>query len=257
VRGTRKSVNLIVVALFLICLALPASQAKAAGNWEWTLIPYLWATSVSMDMTVNNDPVLGGEASFGDLFDKVDYAGQVHFEGRRDKGGFLVDLTFIQMGKETTIQEGIELHPDIELTILEVGGFYRPSGASDGFDWLFGVRMTDIDQEVQITLPLPPQPSTQVGTSATLVDGFLGFRYFAPIAEKWRFGIRGDVGAGDSELTWNAIASFGYRFGRDQRYALLFGWRTMVMEFEEQEDNTRTNTDLTMSGPILGFRIAW
>lgn len=246
-RGYR--VRLTGVVALALCLWLPGMRVEA--SWEWTFVPYVWVSDVSMDVRSRGEPVGGVEVDFSDLLDKVDYALQGHVEGRRGRGGLLLDLTYIQLGKTQEIM-GVTIFPDIELSILEGGGVFNPSGESNGLDVLYGVRVIDIDQEVDIIPPLQPDTRLRAAeTATTLVDGFAGLRYTAPIGRKGSFIIRGDVGAGDTDLTLNATGGFGIGLGQSGKYALLVGYRHMEIELEEGE----VETDLTMSGPILGFRI--
>ena len=59
--------------------------------------PCLWASDIGMDLTVRGDRVLDTDVAFGDLLDKVDFSFSAHFDGRRGKGGFLADLTYIDL----------------------------------------------------------------------------------------------------------------------------------------------------------------
>lgn len=163
-RKARKVSKVAVVVAVSLCLWLPASESQAKGAWEWTLIPYLWVSDIGMEVKIKDQPVLGTDIAFGDLLDKVDYALTAHFEGRRGKGGFLFDLTAVGLSNDSTLtgNGGPPLPPgdtsiktDVDLTLLEVGGFYRPQGEKTGLDLLFGIRYIGIDQKFDITLPDP------------------------------------------------------------------------------------------------------
>ena len=66
--------------------------------------------------------------------------------------GFFLDTTFLGISENQTI-EGAQISSEMDLTMIELGGFYGPGGAADGFNWIFGARLTDIDQEFEIALP--------------------------------------------------------------------------------------------------------
>jgi hypothetical protein len=123
-------------------------------------------------------------------------------------------------------------------------------------DLLFGVRMLALEQEHDISVPAPFNSTTSLARSDNLIDGFVGARYRHPLGKRWDFMVRGDVGAGDTEFTWNAVALAGVRFGKTDRYSLRFGWREMESEIEGETDRgVDLDTDLHLSGPILGFII--
>jgi len=45
----------------------------------------------------------------------------------------------------------------------------------------------------------------------------------------------------------------GYDFGQRDQYAVRFGYRVLEFQFEEDARRAKVETDLTMSGPVLGF----
>ena len=249
----RKFTATTAVAIF----AIGASSQAHAKEWDWALVPYLWGSDVSADVFINDEPVIGGDLEFSDILDKLDMALQLHFEGRRGKGGLFFDLTYLDTS-DSSVREanpplpgGTEVRGDTTLFFVEAGGFYRPSGESFGFDVLFGARISDIDMTIDIIRPDPLPPSS-VNAADTLTDGFVGVRYSTSFANNWLFSIRGDVGAGDSETSWNAVALLGYSFGRDNRYAAMFGYRHLYMELETT-DTVTVRVETTMSGPMAGF----
>ncbi len=253
----RKS-NPFAIALVIGCLSAVASPAHAA-DWEWTLAPYLWASDIAVDVTVNNEPVIGADIAFSDLLDKLDFAFPLHFEGRRGKGGFFLDVMFINLGDTQSnvahppLDGDTTVRSDLKQTLFEAGGFYRLSGGTHGLDLLYGVRVIDYDMTLDITLPPPASTATRVTSSDTFTDGFAGLRYQGPVGERFSIGLRGDVGAGDSELVWNVSALLGYHVGKQRQNLILLGYRHMDFEFKESGSGLTVQNDLTMSGPITGF----
>lgn len=258
----------LAVAVLSLCLWLPASESEAKGDWEWTLVPYLWASDIGMEVKIAGEPALDTDVAFGDLLDKVELAFTVHFEGRKSKGGFLLDITAIGLSNEVTLSggsgspappDGTVVKADIDLAIVEVGGFYRPRGEKTGLDILFGIRYIGFDQEIDITLPFPPDMpiNTKVESAPSLTDGFIGLRYSGTMGKKWGYAIRGDIATGGTEQTLNGIIGFSYQIGKSGRYALRLGYRYMTMEIEEDEGPAKIETDMTMSGVYAGFVFQW
>ena len=253
-------------AAICLCVWLPTGQSHAAEDWQWTITPYLWASDIGMEVTVRGDEVLDTEIAFGDLLDKVDFALSAHFEGQRGKGGFLTDLTYIDLGSTMTVSgtagppappDGTVVDTDLRLVVFEGGGFYRPQGGKTGLDMLLGVRYISMDQGFDIAVPAPLEVQTTVESSSSLTDAFVGLRYSGRLTKKWGYQIRGDVGAGGTDLTLNGIAAFTYQFGKTGKYSLGLGYRYMNIEIEEKKEGVTTKTDLTMSGAFAGFMITW
>lgn len=249
--------------LFSVLLLFSAGQARA---WEWTVIPYLWASDITMDVAVNGNEAIGTDVAFSDLVDKLDGAFSFHFEGRQGEAGFWIDLTLIALSDSTTTTgQGAPLFPpdtkvatDLDLTIFEAAGFIRLSGEERrGFDLIGGLRYIGMDQGIGITLPAPPAPMIDTGTDTSFLDGFLGFRYAGPLGERWSWRIRGDYGFGDTDGTANGVLGVAYNWGNAQKYGLILAYQYMGIELEEKTGDGLIETDLTMSGPKLGFRITW
>ena len=248
--------SLCALGLLMSATFTPFEDA-VAQDWEPVIAAYVWGSGSSVDVYVNDEPVFDADIDLSDLVDKTDFSAQLHIEARKNRFGLLFDATYVNTGDKLTtspgpvLPGGTELKTDTRTSLVEVGGFYRPSGDSHGLDVLYGVRAINMDIEMDVTPP--GEPTTQLDTSSSLTDGFVGLRYIAPLADKWFMNLRGDVGAGDSELSWNAAAIFGYRFGKSDRYMFLFGYRHFVVELEETEQDVRFEVDLTMSGPEIGF----
>ena len=83
------------------------------------------------------------------------------------------------------------------------------------FDVLAGLRYFEIDADAQLqfTGTLPPQgPSLNLSQSVDLWDAVVGVKGSYDLDQNWYIPYHFDVGAGDSDLTWQAVAGVGYRF---------------------------------------------
>ena len=137
---------------------------------------------------------------------------------------------------------------ELDLGIVELGGFYRPSGEDHGIDYLAGVRWVRVDT----TLLLIPDVGVadRFDRDTEYTDVFLGARYLHRFDEKWDATLRGDYSFGDTEGTLNLAASVGYRFGRV--FALQLGYRHAVYELDDAISGADITTDIELSGPFLG-----
>ena len=239
------------------CLWLPPAGAQAA-DWEWTIAPYLWGSDISLDLTANNEPVIGGDVAFSDLIDKLEAAFLIHFEGRAGKPGFFVDVLYLSLGDDTTtspdppLPGGTMVHSELDSGFYEAGGLYRFIDDGQILDLLYGARVIDMSQEHDVTLP--STLTTKIETSNTLLDGFVGLRYGHSMGNRWDLEIRGDMGAGDTDLTWNFIGTFGVRFGKTGTYSMRFGWRYLDVDVETRSTSgIDVETDLTLSGPAIAM----
>ncbi|MCI0407757.1 MAG: hypothetical protein L0191_04185 [Acidobacteria bacterium] len=240
-------------------MLLSPGRAQAAEKWEWDITPYLWASGVRLDVSVDGDPVLGADASFSELLDDLDVAGMLHFEGRHGKAGFFTDAIFISLSDDQTrsadppLPGDTQTDAELELGIYEAGGFYRPGGKEFGFDFLYGLRFLDYDQDLSVTIPPPVSATTSAETSSLYTDGIVGVRYSLPMSKRWYFAIRGDVGAGGTQIEWNGIATFGFTCDKKGRYAIRGGYRYFKVELDEEDNDVDVESDVTLQGPYIGF----
>jgi len=256
----KSKLGTIVVAVLIAGWSAPA-RAETAADWEWAITPYLWGPSTSLDVTVNNDPVIAADASFQDLLDKTDLAGLLHFEGQCEHAGFLVDAVYLSLGADQTntarppLPGGTQTAVDVKIGLYEAAGFYRVGGKGRGLDLIFGARMFDYRSRLDATIPAPINASASRGTDRNFIDAFGGVRYRTPIGERWDFVIRGDAGAGETDLSWSAIATFGVRLGKTDRYNLKLGWRYQELDVtaEDTSQNVEVESNLTLNGPFFGF----
>jgi len=241
-----------------VVAALAAGSAQAA-DWEWSLTPYLWGTETTFGLEGDSGEGIERDLDFPGLVDKLDFALLLHFEGRKGGAGFFADLIYLDTGDKLTIDRhptlpgGTELRTDVKTTLFEGGGFFRPLGAETPFDLMLGLRTIKLDMEIDIELPNSAMNTVRADES--LADIFLGARYTLSMSEKWNLALRGDVGTGDTRLTWNLSGLIGYQFGKRGQYEVLAGYRHMDIEFKkigEAASNARAN--LVMSGPLMGFQ---
>lgn len=229
------------------CVSKKVRPGDLAGDgWRWSVTPYLWGTDISADVRFRDGQEVGGEIGFDDILDDLEFAGQVHFEGRRGTWGMFVDATYLALGDQST-HGPISADTDIDTGIYELAGTFTPGGEGGRFTAFAGARIIDMSLEMDFSLPAP-LAAVRRTSDQSYTDFMVGGRFIHPFADRWLLKLRGDVGGGDTESSWNALATVGWRFGGDLDNAVLFGWRHMELEIEEGG----RETDVTFDGPIAG-----
>lgn len=233
-------------------LAVPA-QADAEGA-EWLVAPYAWVPDISFKQTPGGD---GGSISGSDLLDKTDAAGMIRIEVAKNQWGLIVDYIFLDLTETRVIPtpgpvlpgSSVSVIGELDLTVFELGGVYRPSGEDTGIQFLGGYRGISSNTTVLAT---PEGGLTQrIDTDAGLSDIFLGARYLHRF-NRWDFAIRGDYSFGESEGVLNLLGSAGFRF--NDVFALQGGYRHAVLEYKETSaQGDATSTEIELSGPFLGL----
>ena len=258
VRVVRASIGALVAA------ALGVASPAAASEWEWTVTPYVWLADVSTKFSINDQDVLANEVDVEDILDDLDFSIQMRVEGQRGRNGVFLDLSYFDFGDDDKTQSlpnapGSELvvKGDLEQTFIDAGGIYNPRGDGFGFALLYGARIIDVDEELDIRVDTPAgaTPSRRVSGSGTLYDGLVAGRYLGRLGERWFILTKADVSTGGSELTWGAVLDFGYSLGQSSRYRLVAGYRYLKIELQEDDVRAEVESRLTMAGPHAGLVI--
>jgi hypothetical protein len=243
------------IVLALALLAIPT--AATASDWSWNLTPYGWLLDATASVQVNDQEVISGELNFNDLLDDTDFALMAHLEGRRGKLGMFADIFIVDLGDEprnfSLGRVPFTAESDLELTIIDVGGVWYAS-EDGGFGIHYGVRLIDIDQEIDVRGVGPiPTDRRIYEVARTEVDGLLGFRYLSEFSESWSFAFAGDFSTGGSDGSFGGFLVFGYHFGSEDRYGFRFGYRHLAIELGDEDRAAKVETEIELSGPVLGF----
>ncbi len=248
--------------LFAIVVSgLGWSLPATASDWQWTVVPYVWATDTTADVSI--DPYLDMESTvtFDELVDNLEVGGQFHVEAARNKWAFFLDFTYLLASDDQDLPDGSPplggANIDAEITNIfaEVGAAFRVFGEPglDGVDVFAGVRVIDTEVELDASLAGPFGQSGDVNASDTLADGFVGARIGKTFGSNWAASLRADVGTGDTDLTWNVQGMLAYQFGENNRFAAALAYRYMEIEMDVAGGGQDIEIELTMSGPALAF----
>jgi hypothetical protein len=254
----------VLVTIAIIAISGLSPRPLNAEGIDWIVAPYLWGSGVRLDVTVDNDPVIGADVSLSDLLDKQDGVFMGHFEGRGERIGLFVDTIYLSLADSNVISIGPggpilgDLITDMKMTLklYELGGAYRIGDDSPGsvaFDILLAARLVDVDQNLDLILPGPAATPVNLSIAVSETDVVLGARLIGKFTEKWHYKLRADVGGGGTDGTFNVLGAVGYTFGQTGLFSLDLGYRYMTIELENNQNGTSTETDITMSGPLLGF----
>jgi hypothetical protein len=229
----------------------PAAAQSDEEDWRWSIAPYVWGSDVSADVSFPSGQSVGGELKFSDIVDKLDFAALVHVEGAYGEMGMFFDATYLSMS-DNGLRGPISTASDVEFGLYELAAVYTRGGETGPLGVFMGARVIDTTFDLELSGPGPLGPVHR-STDDRFLDFMVGARYAFSLGERWRLSLRGDVGVGDTEEDWGAIALLGWRFGQDLKHALVAGWRHLQIELE---DNGR-QTDVSFDGPLVGVSFGW
>lgn len=220
-----------------------AQDNPSGGKWTVDLTPYLWAAGVDSEIEIG--PLKGEtDSDFSDILDSLEGAIMLHLEVGRERYGFFSDLMYMKLNVDAD-RRLLDLELDLELLMLEAGGYYRFGSPKRSLDLLAGARLIAIDTELELT------PGPDASKNVDWVDPIVGARLIGSLSEKWSYSLRGDVGGFGvgSDITWNAIALL--RYDLTKRSELVFGYRYLYIDYDSGRFELRTS----FHGPIMGVNI--
>ena len=113
----------------------------------------------------------------------------------------------------------------------------------DRFEVLAGARYLSLETPLGFTGPGPIENLTP---SDDAWNGIVGVRGTHDFTDKWMGTYHLDIGAGDSDLTWQGMAGLAYKF---DKYALHAGYRYL-----DWDHGGKAFDDLNLGGVFAGVR---
>ncbi len=248
----------VLATVLTISTLLFGSNSRAESNedfnsWQNTLAPlYLWGVSMSGDMT--SGPISAPlDIKFSDAVSDLEGIFTLHYEGAKGNWGVIADYSYLNLGPSAAIPgTPVVLNVDMKNTIAEVAALYR-FGADNPWQLLGGYRSYKLDVTIAGLPPLAPV--SQITIEETINDFFVGGRFRQNINDKWSFLGRADVGAGDSDLVWNAALAFDYRFTK--LLSGFVGWKVLDYDVDRGSGANTFKYDMRHSGPLLALAFHW
>ncbi len=270
----RRAGNLILITALLVFAAIsqPVS-AQAQDEWEWRGTIYGWLPAIegkTQFPTGESGPDISVDAS--DILDNLDFTLMGTLKARKGTWGFFTDVLYLDVGSQEKSSRDLTVGPgdlpatvdakvnlDLKSWVWTIAGTYNLSASPrNEVDLLAGARMVDMKQTLKWTFngtiedfPLPESSGSSV-VSGTTWDAIIGLTGYTVVGDSgnWFIPYYLDVGAGDSDLTWQAMTGVGYKFGWG---AVNLTYR--YLDYDPSSDSSVTG--LTFSGPMLGATFQW
>lgn len=227
---------LAVVAVLGLCLAAPALAQPGdptPAGWQVEIIPYFWLPGITGDIQAGEASASIG-VSFSDILNSLDFGLMGMVQVRKGRVGFIFDGMYARLTKdgESTGIAGRTVHSEIVTQIYSFAVSYR------AFKFLYvvgGARVMPVSAALEMTSGA--LEGQQASGSNTALDGFVGARLEVPLTRRWMIECYGDIGAGDSKLSWQTLA--GLKFGLSKSVALELGFRTLAIHNEAPDLQTK------------------
>lgn len=247
---TRLATTALIGSLLLGTTTAHAQGANdGAGGWAYELKLYLWGTEVGT--TVRGEDVTIG---FDELIENLNGAIMGGLRAYRDEWMLYGELSHADVGQSGDTSFTISPGPgpgvdidavaeaDVQTTIASFGAGYRliddPNYAMYA---TFGVRYLKLAVQADVDIG---NRSFEIEEDNNVWDATVGLAGEATLNETWFVPWILDIGAGESDFTWQAGVGLGYRFDRSD---IVLGYRHMEWDLPDNDAVSR----YYQSGPLL------
>jgi hypothetical protein len=278
-------INVAIVVVFFVGASGLSNAQEYPDEWQFALTPYLWLPVIDGTISHAVPPGGGGNppnVSVGptDWLDLLNIGALITGNARKGRLSIFSDLVYLSLtskndGRILSVEDNISVpgtpiqipvsaslnlntRTDLDgLQWMVAGGYSLAMTESSSMDVFAGVRYfgvdvtTSWDLSADITTPggtvvLPAQGS--VASDTDLWDGIVGLRGHFQVADsKWAVPYYLDIGAGDSDLTWNGLLGFSREFG----------WGDLIIAYRHldyDQDPGELLHGFSFSGPAIGAR---
>lgn len=229
-----------------------STAAADPGDWQFEASAYLWGASIG------GDTATGGEIdiSFTDIINNLDMALMGHLNATKDKWKLSADVIYLDVSATNgddrlTARPGLSASSESKLSmkawILTPGVNYEVLGDDQWTLYgMAGARFLSLDIGVKTdTESVLGGRTVKTSDSGSVWDGIVGLNGRINLSDNWTLQYYGDIGTGQSDLTWQAYAGVAYRF----KYVdAVLGYRYLKWNFDE----TASLDNLELKGPLAG-----
>ena len=262
-RANSKPITWLIASVLLLAFAIATTATAEPGSDQWTYSAelYGWLPDIKTTTATGGDV----EITQHDLIETI----QMFFFGSaaayKGKWSLFADTVYQKISEDGGLTESvpvlgpIELDVDIDADISMKAFIGTFGGTYNIFDndkatvnLIGGARYLWIQLDTQFdfsTLVLGQEVnrSKNETLSGDVWDGIVGVRGKINLNDKWYLPYYVDVGTGQSDLTWQAVAGVGYKFKWGD---VLLTYRYLDYEFKSDYHID----DLSASGPQLGAK---
>ena len=235
--------RLITGTAFVLCsLLATALPVKAEtrfddNSWKFTGSAYLWAAGVDQTDAAGNQD----EIPFSDIVGSLDGGLMGLIGAQKGRWTLLADAMYISIHEEASSNLDVKL----KSYISTLGVAYRITDSDiTSLDLMAGARYAKLDLDLDLGLDLGAS-ATRSSSSDDSLDAIIGSQITMKLSDRWVLSLYADVGAGNSEKTWQVWPGVRYRMGD---LDLVAGYRHLAWE----TDNGDAIEDLSFKGPLLG-----
>jgi len=240
----KNSLTMASIAALLILSSVYTTTARAEGDWEVRVVPFVWATGLSGELGPAARPA-NVRLDFGDILEVTEagFVGEIDVT-YKDDWFFLMEGQYLELEESGTGPMGSRVKLESTFSISSFGVGKR---VAENIDVYTGGRFFYMDTDVSLA------GAGTIGSTEDWVDPIIGFRVRAQASEKLFIRLAMDVGGFglNSDITYAFGSNLNYVF--NDKYSAIFGYRMLDVDY----DKGGFVFDAKMDGLLLGLGITF
>lgn len=232
---------------FYSLVAPGQAMAQSTNASTWSITPYVWGSSTTLDLSFRDQNIASGDLSFSDALDKLDGVLMMHVEHNGPgKWSAFGDLVYLNLSDSNALTLATVDSKNKQLA-FDAALAYWPAGVGTELSIFGGLRYSGFDDTYGFRIA-----DTQVAerkSTKDYYDALFGIRYRFDLAERWSLLTQADASFGDSEGTYLLRGNFAYTVGKRGQNQIVFGYQHKEGKFKDGD----LTSDFAFSGPMAGF----
>jgi len=232
------------------------ADTPSSDEWQYGVVLYGWLPDLSGSLLYDVPTGLSGDGGveIGDILDNLSMTFMGNFDARRGKFSMFADIIYLKLSNDKKFPidlDQINLEAKVSMdsdtwVATTAAGYNMVDSQKAQVDLIGGVRYLSAGFDTSVTI----LNKRTLSISENSWDGIVGVRGNYSFSDQWYMPFYADIGTGDSDLTWQAMAGVGYRFG----------WGSMKLVYRHlayEQSGDKFVQDLTVSGPAIGIAFSF
>lgn len=260
----KRAISTVAAVIATLCVPLQTNAQAPSDRWTFSLQPYFWAPSIEGELRYGPPPPGGSSAnvklSEEDFLETINFAFLLQGEARKGRWLIGTDLMYLDLGSRNSEVRSVDFNPGsgpINVTTTQlnagtetaidavvwtlVGGYNAVQNPAVTLDLIGGFRYLNLEARTNVRLtatvtgPIGSQAFAREGSverKDDVWDAIIGARGRVKLGDgNWFMPYHIDVGAGNSEFTWQGALGVGYAFTWGE---LALTYRYLSYELDEE-----------------------
>jgi hypothetical protein len=236
--------------------AMAQENSDYGNEWQHAIAIYAWGAGIGGHTARGT----GIDVGFDTVLDNLEFAFMGAYQARKGKWSIMADFLYLDVSGDRKLDlippiggDIIDVTTDVSLDlkgkVFHLGGGYNLyNRESTTADFVFGARYLDLSTDLLLNFNLG-QPDLDyalpLSASGDVWDAFIGFKGNISLGDRWFIPYYADIGAGDSDFTWQATAGIAFK-------AADWADITLVYRYLSWDIGGDLVDDINFSGPALG-----